>query len=378
MIGSWSSTGFTLPCEYQTCIQKVDDIPQLNSHRCRSEIFGPQQFTYNKTSKQISTQSPHVCVDMLPNSTKDVGVAACNARSKSQQWDFIGSKIRNAGSLQYMPDALVPLAGASLNVTVGPDSQEEGYFSDFTLMDSTVLQSYKPPPPNSTDSNYVLNGIFDKNWAELPGLVAGNMTAICSWKIMADIDLNRHNDHDTYGWNVQLNAGPQHTRTRGQLGAISQLVPTYANREHILLFQGSGVAGSCGGSTKNVTVSIIPSSENSTSVAFRADVGWPLQAVYFVPTSDFVNLTLSSASNIGLLCGPNITDVRLGLKAVFEGLPSTRSSGAQSLSGLNSALIAALGAMGGLLPGVMAVMRFYILRLMRRMPDGDVNVIPTK
>jgi hypothetical protein len=122
------------------------------------------------------------------------------------------------------------------------------------------------------------------------------MTEICNWKIMADIDLNQQFDDDEYGWNVQLNAGPQHWNRHGQLGAISQLVPTYPNREHTLLFQGSGL-GNCGGRVKNVTVSIVPSSINSTTVSIPAGKGWQLQSMDFNASDEFINLTFTSASD---------------------------------------------------------------------------------
>lgn len=101
-----------------------------------------------------------------------------------------------------MLDVLVFLVGVFLNVIVGLDLQEEGYFFDFIFMDSIVFQSYKFLLLNLIDFNYVLNGIFDKNWVELFGLVVGNMMVICSWKIMVDIDFNWYNDYDIYGWNV--------------------------------------------------------------------------------------------------------------------------------------------------------------------------------
>lgn len=67
------------------------------------------------------------------------------------------------------------------------------------------------------------------------------MTEICNWTILADLDLITNDGKDTYGRNIQLNAGPQHVNRHGQMGAISQLVPTFAGQEHSLLFQGSGL-----------------------------------------------------------------------------------------------------------------------------------------
>lgn len=259
LIGNWSSVDFTLPCEYQSCIQVTneDTSAQLSSYRCRGLSWWQEQYTYNNISKQLTTQprqGPAVCVDLQPNSTLNVGVSQCNATSKSQQWSFVnGTKIQNGLynnlylAVQQPSGAyLTQFAGASLPLIVAAaydqSSTSGQYSTDFTLIESAVLSNYTPRLPQSANTtNLVRNGLFASNWREPLGLEAGDMTEICNWTILADLDLITNDGKDTYGRNIQLNAGPQHVNRHGQMGAISQLVPTFAGQEHSLLFQGSGL-----------------------------------------------------------------------------------------------------------------------------------------
>jgi hypothetical protein len=163
---------------------------QLDTYRCRSEVWWQEQFTYVKATRQITTQPRYgakVCVDIMSGTAVNVGVSPCDASKKSQQWSFVGTKIQNAANglfLQVQPVSgyyLTYFAGASLNVFLGP--KQPGYLSDFTLMDSSVLRNYKPPTPSAI--NHVQNGLFGMTWNEKLGLEADDR----------DLQLENHGRH---------------------------------------------------------------------------------------------------------------------------------------------------------------------------------------
>lgn len=114
-----------------------------------------------------------------------------------------------------------------------------------------------------------------------------------------------------------------------------------------------------------VTVSIFPSSVPSTIVSFPAGVGWQPQLIDFVANGSSVNLTFTSASDAGSLCGPNITDIKIGLKGVFTVEPASGGArkGGLKLSGLDLSLISGLGASWAVTTMAMVIVLILVRRL---------------
>lgn len=138
-------------------------------------------------------------MDIMVNSTTLVGLAQSNASSKSQQWSFDGTKIRNEANNLFMQGK--PFWGLSLKPGAGlvVGALESDSHADFTLMDSSVLRSYVPQLEADHGPNFEQNGDFAKNWNEtLKQLVQGEMTDICNWTILQDIGWNNNLSKDGF------------------------------------------------------------------------------------------------------------------------------------------------------------------------------------
>lgn len=331
--GSWNTNELRsgLPCSSYSCIRSGVNSSnyQLNTNRCRGLVWQDEQFFYNLTGSHelrmkastngSSSSNDFLCVDVVPGGGGGGGairLAACNKSHLSQAWYFDAQQhtVYNGENL-YM--SVQEQRGnnrfnSSLQLVAAKNATSA---SEFSLVPNSAFSVNPPwPPANYSDginaSNFVRNG----NFTETSGTSEyqrSDLTAICNWNILRDVDV-----HPVSGANVDVSAGSNCVQLDGKdrHGAISQVVSTIPPMPHTLTFQATGLP-KCGQDVKKLVVTLTPSSTPKTIVRINtsAQTGWQTQVIHFFPSDRYVNLTFASASDLGLHCGPSITNIQIKL-----------------------------------------------------------------
>ena len=316
MVGNWSSTNFTLPCNstyYCINLPYGNSTYPLDTFRCQGVLASNEQWDYNNQSKSLSLfvtpPSERMCLDATHNSTK-IFVEKCNG-SLGQQWYFKDSKIYNNLGLYLRVPIWIPADWelfdqyATQSLEANSEVNSVDWMMDFTLMPNTSLANIPTLQPTDNASNLIANGQFEYIWGEIPRQRVGDLTEICYWIALVDNDI----------CTVKTNTTSVHYL---QLASISQIVYTYIGLEHLLTFQTH--VHSDGDCNQNcdvtqptfINVSIYPSSLEPTIIQVGIHDGeWDMPVIKFFANSSSVNLTLSSTGNNE--CKPSLTNVQMRL-----------------------------------------------------------------
>lgn len=303
MVGQWSATNFTLPCDATYCV----NLPFANAsmpfhlHRCVGVGFWEEQFSYDGARFTMATsEGVEFCLDVVGDGTQ-LGLRACASASPSQRWRFNGTKLQNGqGSFLLASAPLAPYA-SDASLIVG--ELTGALPSDWTFMESSSLGNEPTVAvPASRSANLVRNDQFLENWGGMQAEGSpGDMTLLCGWMIVGESKtlLVRNKVTEwSVGWNVIL-------------GAISQTVATYPGLPHTLKFNVK-VNGTCvAGDT--LLVSLTPSSSEMNAIDVGSNGGlWKAEEIRFLAPASAVNLTFASR-NRDSSCNVVVGNVELGL-----------------------------------------------------------------
>ena len=334
--GSWNTTELRsgLPCSSYSCIRSgVDsDNLQLDTYRCRGLVWRDEQFFYNltgshdlrmRTSTTGSNNEGFLCVHVIPGGgggfDDAIKLAACNKSDLSQAWYFDTQQrtVYNGENLYMSVEEQVvnnPFS-SSLRLMAAKNAT---LASEFSFVPNWALSLTPPwPPANYSDgvnaSNFVRNGNFIET-SGTTGYQRGDLTAICNWNILRDVDVQPIRISDA---NVNVSSGSSYVQLNGKdrHGAISQVVSTIPPLPHTLTFQVTALA-KCGKDVKKLVVTLTPSSTPKTIVRINTSTqtGWETQVIHFFPSGTYVNLTFMSASDLGTShCGLSITNIQISL-----------------------------------------------------------------
>jgi hypothetical protein len=317
MVGNWSSTNFTLPCNstyYCINLPYGNSTYPLDTFRCQGVLASNEQWDYNNQSKALSLfvtpPSERMCLDATHNTTR-IFVEKCNG-SLGQQWFFKESKIYNKLGLYLRVPIWIPADWelfdqyATQPLEVNSQVNNDNWTMDFTFMPNSSLANIPALQPTDNTSNLISNGQFEYIWGDIPRQRVGDFTEICYWIALADNDI----------CTVKTNTTSIHYL---QLASITQLVYTYIGLEHLLTFQTHvHNDGSCNQYCDvtqpiSINISIYPSSLEPTIIQVGIHDGeWDMPVIKFIANSSSVNLTLTSSTGYNE-CKPSLTNVQMRL-----------------------------------------------------------------
>lgn len=276
-----------------------------------------------RTSTTGSNNGGFLCVHVIPGGgggfDDAIKLAACNKSDLSQAWYFDTQQrtVYNGENLYMSVEEPVVNNAFSSSLRLMA-AKNATLASEFSFVPNWALSLTPPwPPANYSDgvnaSNFVRNGNFIET-SGTTGYQRGDLTAICNWNILRDVDVQPIRISDA---NVNVSSGSSYVQLNGKdrHGAISQVVSTIPPLPHTLTFQVTALA-KCGKDVKKLVVTLTPSSTPKTIVRINTSTqtGWETQVIHFFPSGTYVNLTFMSASDLGTShCGLSITNIQISL-----------------------------------------------------------------
>eukprot|EP01018_Ginkgo_biloba_P019836 Gb_01911 [translate_table: standard] len=309
--------------------------PLVGLFSCQGTVYANEQWIYNTSTGTLyaSNSNNNYCLDIAPGSSRRrkliPSICDIDRPKASQKWIFEGNHLKSsAGDKLYVHAStngssfgnpfpyVYPLYISELN--------DKDAVNEFSIVDSSLIQSFYTPLPKSNHSNFLQNSFLQPVSTAASGVPLPSpynykdkeqtFFYICNWWIFGSVtwwnnsDLSSPLPTSSNSTIINLNHDNPYTQQPVQ-ASVTQSVYVYQGSKYVLLIQVGRNNKTCRNSdfsSTKVLISVNPSTLPSNGTEFsmsEANVFWESFMLIFKSNHNKLNITIRSSTVI-TECGP--------------------------------------------------------------------------